>query len=240
MKKGGLLLAMLLLLIPFCLGTTIHGKVFDYNFAVAKNSVVSISTVPEQQIVAVDGTYSFSVPKGDFVISAMLKDISGSIVYFVNDTVSIANDGDYVRDLIMFPSNDLDELDLENDFSELSVEANPAVQRIVLIVVALALIFIFIWLYCGAFRKNCKIFHKLIPRIEEAKPEKKKEAVEADDIYGLADFIKKNKRVTQKEIRKAFPLSEAKISLMISDLESQGKIRKIKKGRGNIIVWDEK
>jgi uncharacterized membrane protein len=35
-------------------------------------------------------------------------------------------------------------------------------------------------------------------------------------------------------------MSEAKISLMLTDLESQGKIRKIKKGRGNVVVWQEK
>src|SRR3989338_7324132 len=43
-------------------------------------------------------------------------------------------------------------------------------------------------------------------------------------------------RATQKDIRKKIPLSEAKISLMIAQLESEGKIKKIKKGRGNIII----
>jgi uncharacterized membrane protein len=52
-------------------------------------------------------------------------------------------------------------------------------------------------------------------------------------------FIRSHKRVTQKEIRKSFPMSEAKISLIITDLESQGKVRKIKKGRGNVIIADE-
>ena len=239
MKKGGLLLAILLLLTPFCLGATIHGKVFDYNFALAKNSIVSINTVPEQQVVAMDGTYSFNVPKGDYVISAMLQDNSGSIVYFVNDTMSIVNDGDYVRDLIMFPSNDMDELDLENDYSELNEASKANVQKIVLIVVGLIIIFLFVWLYCAAFKKKCRILNKIVPKPEDKKTEEKEEA-EADDFSELTAFIRKNKRVTQKEIRKEFPMSEAKISLMLTDLESQKKVRKIKKGRGNIIVWNEK
>ena len=46
----------------------------------------------------------------------------------------------------------------------------------------------------------------------------------------------KHKRTTQKEIRKIIPLSEAKISLMITDLESRDLIKKVKKGRGNIII----
>jgi uncharacterized membrane protein len=43
-------------------------------------------------------------------------------------------------------------------------------------------------------------------------------------------------RTTQKDLRRAIPYSEAKISLMIAELESQGKLKKIKKGRGNIII----
>jgi uncharacterized membrane protein len=49
-------------------------------------------------------------------------------------------------------------------------------------------------------------------------------------------MIKEHKRITQKEIRKEVPLSEAKISLIISEMEHRGIIEKIKKGRGNIIV----
>jgi uncharacterized membrane protein len=56
-------------------------------------------------------------------------------------------------------------------------------------------------------------------------------------LDGIITFIKREGgRTTQKDIRKAFPLSEAKISLMVSDLEEQGKIKKIRKGRGNVIV----
>jgi uncharacterized membrane protein len=55
--------------------------------------------------------------------------------------------------------------------------------------------------------------------------------------FKVLTIIKKEKRTTQKDIRKAIPLSEAKISLILTDLESQGKIRKIKKGRGNVLIF---
>jgi uncharacterized membrane protein len=43
-------------------------------------------------------------------------------------------------------------------------------------------------------------------------------------------------RVTQKELRKALPeWSEAKVSIEVTELEDLGFIRKIKKGRGNIL-----
>ena len=56
--------------------------------------------------------------------------------------------------------------------------------------------------------------------------------------YGRSvDLIKKEGgRISQKDLRKQIPLSEAKISLMIAELESKGVIDKIKKGRGNIII----
>jgi predicted HTH transcriptional regulator len=57
------------------------------------------------------------------------------------------------------------------------------------------------------------------------------------EIEDILSFIKEEgNRTTQKDIRKKFPLSEAKISLMIAELEAKGKVEKIKKGRGNIIV----
>ena len=61
------------------------------------------------------------------------------------------------------------------------------------------------------------------------------------DIDGVIEIIRKEGgRTTQKDIRKMIPLSEAKISLMISELEAKGVVQKIKKGRGNIIVLKDK
>jgi uncharacterized membrane protein len=63
--------------------------------------------------------------------------------------------------------------------------------------------------------------------------------VPADDsAIAVLEIIKKEKRITQKDIRKQLPDSEAKISLVISEFEAQGIIKKIKKGRGNIIIYN--
>jgi uncharacterized membrane protein len=62
-----------------------------------------------------------------------------------------------------------------------------------------------------------------------------------DDLNKVILILKKNDyRMTQKEIRKNLPLSEAKISMLITELEAMGKIKKIKKGRSNIIVLNKK
>mgnify|MGYP000167908787 CR=1 FL=1 len=56
------------------------------------------------------------------------------------------------------------------------------------------------------------------------------------DLKKIVNFIyKQGKRTTQKEIRKHFPFSEAKISLMLTELEHKGLIEKFKKGKSNVI-----
>ena len=45
--------------------------------------------------------------------------------------------------------------------------------------------------------------------------------------------------MTQKEIRKHFAMGEAKISLLITELEALNKIKKIKKGRSNVIILNK-
>lgn len=60
---------------------------------------------------------------------------------------------------------------------------------------------------------------------------------ERSDLDKLIKIIKDNGgRITQKELRKHFPISEAKVSLMITELEAKGKLGKIKKGRSNVLI----
>ena len=57
-----------------------------------------------------------------------------------------------------------------------------------------------------------------------------------EDLKEVLEVIKRSGgRITQKELRKKLGYSEAKMSLVIADLERRGLIEKIKKGRGNII-----
>jgi uncharacterized membrane protein len=82
-----------------------------------------------------------------------------------------------------------------------------------------------------------KILPKKRPVAEKAGRQPVKIVGLPTDLKEVMDFITKSGgRVNQVELRRNIPYSEAKVSLMISDLEDRGLIRKIKKGRGNIIV----
>jgi uncharacterized membrane protein len=61
------------------------------------------------------------------------------------------------------------------------------------------------------------------------------------ELHELHNIIsKKGGIVTQKDLRKEVIYGEAKVSLMIADLEDRGLIQKIKKGRTNIIILEKK
>ena len=80
--------------------------------------------------------------------------------------------------------------------------------------------------------------HKKKKKSKEKKPESyPADSPLDDDLQEIIYLLQKNGgRMTQKEIRKSFALSEAKISMMITELIHLEQVKKIKKGRGNIIV----
>jgi len=134
----------------------------------------------------------------------------------VIETIDIKTQGDFRLDLILFPNFELEEEILKE--AELEVEDLEEKDYTVPIIFAVIL-GIGIILY---------LISKLI---------KSKEEIEADEAKKIIEFIKKHgSRITQKDIRKNFPSSEAKISLILTELEEKGIIKKIKRGRGNIIV----
>jgi len=202
----------LLVLLPSVLGAVIHGTVYDFGLNKLPNSVVEIDTSPRQQMVAVGGTYSFSVPPGNYTLSARFKDSD------VDENISAVSDGDYVFDLILLPNVD-----------ELSVETPevPLVEDVVQDVpVTSWLVWLFVFVVLGFVAYKVSRPRNII-----------KEVSVADDLQKILEFVEKEGgRTTQKDIRKNFPYSEAKISLMIDDLEAKGLLKRIKKGRGNIIV----
>ncbi|MDW7730828.1 MAG: hypothetical protein SCH66_00180 [Methanolobus sp.] len=71
--------------------------------------------------------------------------------------------------------------------------------------------------------------------VQQEVPDRSSEPV-PQDLQEILDILKsQGGRMTQKDMRKRLKYSEGKVSLMLLDLEKRGKIRKYKKGRGNIL-----
>lgn len=130
------------------------------------------------------------------------------------------------------------------------------------LVIVIALVVIIILLIYKKRKKKLqeKLQKKKLKKFEELKKrskakvrkeikvgEKIKEKAKIEELLRTPDVLKKQvietlekeKRMLQKDLRKKFNVSEAKISLLITELEAEGKIKKIKRGRANILVWQE-
>lgn len=195
---------------------TIHGNIYDLTLTKVHNVLIEVDTVPNQRFVAVNGSYSFEVPVGTYTIKTEYQE--KNIKMSASENITIIDDGTYTIDLFLYPNfSDEESLYDQIDIEFEDIYKNDS-RKIFFIVVPL-----FFALIIGIV---------VILKIKEKSITKK-----TSDIEKLLSLLQSNDgRMTQKDIRKNFALSEAKISLMITELESLKKIKKIKKGRGNIII----
>lgn len=202
-------------------GAYIHGVIYDTNLDKINNAVIEVDSIPKQRILSVNGSYSLFLPPGDYTISAKYYD--EIILQNTKENISIIDDGEYIIDLFLFIDISIEEK-LMDEYDFLDIESpyktNITPYIIGLLVFILVITLIFLWI-----RNNDNDLDKKISQFKD------------NDIEKILILLEKNHgRLTQKEIRKEIPLSEAKISLMISELEKENKIKRIKKGRGNIII----
>lgn len=220
MLKKAVFLLILLLLINTSYAAKLHGTVYDISLEKVSDVVVEVNTTPIQRVISKQGNYELELGLGNYKITA--KQVKHNTTFAsAEEEVSIVDDGTYVLDLFLFPSFEEEESLIDETAIEIDEEYFKTTNYL-LIIIAVLLIFLIALLLFFYFRSK-----KKLPIIVEG----------ADDVQKVVNIIKsQGGRTTQKEIRKQMPLSEAKISLIITELEAKGVIEKIKKGRGNIII----
>jgi uncharacterized membrane protein len=227
-------------LLPAVGAATLYGTVFNEDLSVAKNVLITIDTHPQQRLLSVNGTYSFEVPRGNYIITAI--SMRSGRNQSVSEQVSVVQDGTFALDLLFFPNMD-DASDLYNDIATdleqpppnlVTERASPwpLIAFIAFIVALLVAPVLYL-------RRRFRV-------LETESNNAESDNAEADDAemsgvnQGLQAIIaalrEQGGRITQKELRKRFPHSEAKVSLMVAQLVAEGKVKKIKQGRGNILV----
>ncbi len=218
MKKVILCIA-LLLTVSF--PASVHGIAYDWATLEPLNgTLVYVNSTPAQQLLSRDGLYSFNLGIGSYEITAKYY-VNNSLQLETAEKIVVGQEGDYVMDLLMFPAVDLGEPlfnetgpDIgENTYAQ---DSMPYLILYSLAITAAALL----------------ILSRLNIGKKEAVGKPKRLPKEARQVL---DIIENEQRLTQKELRKKLPWSEAKVSLVVADLEERGLIKKIKKGRGNII-----
>lgn len=215
------------MLAPIASAATVHGSVYDLFLEELDKAVITIDTEPQQTAVSKNGEYSFELPPGDYIINAIYYGLDAT--YESEEKIKIKKEGNFKIDLILTPLLDQEIIDgdtsefeeLDNGFT-LEEKSNGNVGLIITII---AIILIILYFH---FSKS-----HFIKEVDESELKSENE----EELEKVLKFIKElGGRATQKDIRKKFPSSEAKISLMITELESKGLVKKIKKGRGNIVI----
>jgi len=243
------------LLLNFCFAANISGAIYDaMSLEPLKNAVIDVNSTPSQQIVSKDGNYSVQLPVGDYSIRAFY--FQGNLKLVADENISIESEGNFVLDLILFPEiNGTGDTNIPIG-TQLPPSENPPVSGIDFFQIILTAIFFAAIIFLGIkFFPALKEKYAHFVGQEKAPQLPAKEQISAPailvnsnlpapeenlDKYALEvlDVLKRSgNRLTQKELReKVSSVGEAKISLIVSELEQMGKVKKIKKGRGNIII----
>lgn len=261
---------------------TIHGATYAGDtLEPLTDTVIDINSNPPQSIVAKNGTYSFELAPGNYIITARSYRNS-TLTYSKETTLKIEDNGIYVLDLLLYPSSKNQESENENQINNpnnvVSAEQTAYTSTIRYLPVA----FMLFLLLGGGYkltRKHDKTRENkirkgkiIIPDILE-KFLRKSTGSEAGQYFGtvgeytstgsliepsmnpvidietrkklplstelleILDLIRSHKgRITQKDLRSKLDYSEVKVSLLLSELEKRGKIKKFRNGRENIVL----
>lgn len=234
------LLLIVLISLPLVSAATLKGSIYDENLELVPDALVEINTAPQQKYLAKSGSYSFELPPGKYTLTARNDQ------YMVSEEIAILSEqGEYVVDLFLLPDFvEEDELWQETQ-EELAVDPEETPTSIIPWIIA-GIIFALLLARIIYMRKkygSLSFFRKKIKAESRKTLEQHKQELEKEPGYleQALEIIKKHDgRLTQKELRKEMMyLSEAKVSLIVTELEHKGKIEKIKKGRGNVVILKE-
>ncbi len=209
----------ILLLISFSFSATIKGVVYLPDLSEANGSVLIINTTPEQIFVLKNASYSIEVPDGSYNISIFYE--MNSVVLHDSENLVVEGNGTYNIDFILVPPIDEDIGDLNFDEFDFPItEENPRTIFSYIGDILIILLSVLVIIYLLR-KKPMNIQPSELP----------------EDLKLLLKLVASNDgRITQKELRQELKWSEAKLSLAIAELEHLGYVKKIKKGRGNIII----
>ncbi|MFT4308228.1 MAG: helix-turn-helix transcriptional regulator [Candidatus Woesearchaeota archaeon] len=204
---------LVVLLLPVVSAATLSGTVYGPDLGVVEWAILTVEGDVEQVIVITNGSYSLELDAGSYRLFIE----SGEL--FEEASLSLPQDGSFIRDFILLPSLDVPNLPVIPEFSEPEALSDPP-SRV-------------LWPWIFGFLLAC--FAVAFVLMHTRRP------VSFDDYERavIEALITHEGRATQKQIRSRVPFSEAKASLVISDLAQRGVVRKFKQGRGNIVVLQD-
>ncbi len=249
MKKS-ISVLFLILISTMVFSANISGTVFEwYTLEPLSEAIIEINTIPSQTEVAVDGTYSFEVPEGNYILTANYYE-NNYLKYSAIEEIVIKEEGNFTIDIIMLPSLEENEFlfeEIENiSIPETTLDETENNFTAQLLIIAFAIIFtiiLFFWIpskiakTTGLETERIGIDEKLGRITGTKKEQETKSEKELEEVIGI--LRRYGGRMTQLELREKVDYGEAKTSLIVAELVDSGRIKKFKKGRGNILVLQE-
>lgn len=202
----------------------VYGDIYRSDLAPLNHTVIRIEGPFTYQMVTEKGNYSIFLPEGNFTITASSSDEFGNTIFLASDQIKVGIQ-DQRLDLV------LDRASSVWDY------AFPAGIILILIVV-------FIWanrFWNHPSKKTEPSASEPANEIQNTIPESSEKQVplrpelDSDAKMVLSTLDSSEGRSTQKELRESLNFSDAKMSLILSELESSGYIKRFKRGRGNVI-----
>jgi uncharacterized membrane protein len=240
MRKLITFILTILLLTSLTSAATLKGNIYDSSLEVTTDSLVEINTEPSQKFLAKEGSYSFEVPQGEYTITVTKG------LFSTSEQLTVSSEGEFVYDLFLLEDfTEEDDLWKDTDiqlFTEVEDEEEKQGYEWWRYLIAGVLILYLLGRLVRMRKKygRLKVFRKNFVKEKKKTVEEHKEEIASEPGYldRVVEIIKKQDgRISQKQLRKEMlDLSEAKISLILTELEHKGQIEKVKKGRGNVII----
>lgn len=205
---------------------TLQGNVYSADsFDAVQGAMVKLEGASTYQAFSSDGTYSMEVAPGVYNISATYYE-NGSLKGYAKDEIVVGVEG-ASYDIVLFSP---DEFEGVEGFGIGEIDENiPEGQKEDWTVWIGGLVLLIAVVAAGAYFFLLKKKGKNLPEAE-----KKRELDEEEKK--VIEILKNSEGMrNQKELREILKCTDTKISLLISSLEAQGYVKRIKKGRENIV-----
>lgn len=210
---GFLMWWLVVFLVPIVSGATLSGSIYGPDLGLVERAILTVDGDVEQVIVITNGSYVLDLDAGSYRLLVE----SGEL--FEEQSIVLPQEGSFIRDFILLPSLDVPDLpDIPEFSSEFGDEQDSGRSD-------------WLWITAAVLIVLAVVFFVVRSRRVVRYDEYERAVIEA--------LITLEGRATQKQIRALVPFSEAKASLVISDLAQRGVVRKFKQGRGNIVVLQD-
>lgn len=193
----------------------VHGDIYGPGLEKLERTVIRVEGRFTYQLVTDKSNYSIFLPDGEYGISATAQAGDGAPLHSY-DKIS-AGAEDQRLDLVLRPSW-------------------PA-EHIIMVSVLAVLGAVFLWSNRLWGRKSAKDAASAGTGKGAPPLPPKPAMVELDDdAKSVLRFLEAAEgRATQKELKEALRFSDSKLSLILTELEHLGRIRKFKRGRANVV-----